>query len=76
MKIPQWPEMGEESKVFMVELTEPEINALYGVIAFCRSAVASVPEYSPLAEYIRSWYEHYKTAIESVDRKLKEFDGL
>lgn len=70
------PDLGDASKTFIVELTEPEINALYGVLAFVRGAVAEIPKDGLIGTYVHSWYDHYRNVLEKLDDKLKQFDGL
>ena len=76
MNLPEkMPELGDPSKVFYVELTEPEINCLYALIAFiggCR-----LPNgLGPFADYVNRWHEHYGPTMKSLDEKLSKYDGM
>lgn len=65
------PSLGDERKRYSIELTEPEVNALYAVIAFAQSACAEVGGRSPA---LRKWWNHYGPTLTALDQRLLEFD--
>ncbi len=65
------PGLGDPAKVFLVNLTEPEINSLYALVAFAEAA-ANGPLSIPI---LKEWWAHYGPTVKQLEENLKEFDG-
>jgi hypothetical protein len=77
----KFPPLGSVEKVYAVELTEPEINAVYAIVGFYRGQVIAqqaMAGRSGLVDaagaLIRAWWGHYGPTLEGLDQKLKQFD--
>jgi hypothetical protein len=60
------PPLGDSSKRYPVELTEPEINAIHAAVAFVGSACKE-------AGFTKYW-EHYGPTLEALSERLAAFD--
>jgi len=71
------PPLGDSRKTYVVELTEPEINAIYGAYGFISSQVA-VSEKMRLPEnfkrVIDQWWSTRGAALKALCSKLQQFD--
>jgi hypothetical protein len=74
---PTLPRIGDPRKTYPVTLTEPEINAIHAVAAFCEQATkVNIP-------IVRAWWEHYGPTFGALSVRLaiyddsdKPFEGL
>ncbi len=57
-----FPSLGDDRKRYQTELSEPELNALAGVVAFVKSACA-------VAGFTRYW-AHYGPTLEKLMARL------
>jgi|ERR1700679_3438338 len=65
------PPLGDARKRYKVELTEPEINALFSAIEFVRSNCAAV---ASMAKAPMKYWEHYGQTLLEIDQRLQQFD--
>lgn len=66
------PGLGDDAKTYSTTLTEPEINAIYAVVAF---AQASCGELSKAAGGVpHLWWEHYGPVLTKLSERLEVFD--
>lgn len=64
-----FPTLGDPTKRYPVELTEPEINAIHAGIAFVKGACANWPD-----ELAAKYWKHYGPTLEALSDRLAIFD--
>jgi len=74
----KFPPLGNPAKTYPVELTEPEINSIYGAAAFLVAMQDSFKRLpgdaiEPLANTIL-WLQHYLPTLKSLSERLEVFD--
>ena len=65
--------MGDPAKVYQTHLTEPEINGIFGFVAFVESACREAGENG--GSYFARYWEHYGPTMQALsDRLARDFD--
>jgi hypothetical protein len=64
-----FPTLGDPAKVYPVELTEPEINAIHAGAAFIRAVCADWPD-----ELAARYWKHYGPTLQGLSERLAVFD--
>ena len=68
-------DLGDARKSFMVEMTEPEINAVYAAVAFVESECAMLVKLAGGGLESRFWQHYGPTLTALSDRLSRDFDG-
>jgi pyridoxal/pyridoxine/pyridoxamine kinase len=67
----EFPTLGDPSKVYPVELTEPEINTIHAVFGFVASNLAEVEMLSGVRP---KFADHYIPTLRELSKRLGKFD--
>lgn len=70
-----FPSLGDKSKVYTVEVTEPQINALGGLQGFIQGIATEVSRNPtwPMS-FVSSWIKHYLPTLEGLGDRLNQLD--
>ncbi len=66
-----FPTLGDPAKLYPVELTEPEINAIHAGMGFIRAVCADWPD-----ELAARYWKHYGPTLQGLSDRLAHLDGL
>ena len=71
-----FPSLGDARKTYAVDLTEPEINAIHGVLGYCDDQIRMLATLPPNAftAHARAWWNHYGPALLGLSARLQRFD--
>jgi hypothetical protein len=64
-----FPTLGDSAKLYAVQLTEPEINAIHAGTAFIKAVCADWP-----GELSARYWKHYGPTLEALSGRLAIFD--
>lgn len=69
------PELGDAAKLYLVRLSEPEINSIYAAVAFVRSELAELVKAAG-GDLPSAFWSHYGPTLQELsDRLSRDFDG-
>jgi hypothetical protein len=69
------PDLGDPRTFFRVEMSEPEINAIYAAVAFVESECAALVKLAGGDIESRFW-RHYGPTLNALSARLsRDFDG-